>query len=91
MALHVDIRKRLDSFPLDVALPARDGEVTVLLGASGCGKSLTLKCVAGIERPDEGRIELDGRVLFDSAARIDLPPRNGRWAICFIAMPSSPT
>ena len=73
MALTVDIRKRLGSFSLDVAFTARGGEVTGLLGASGCGKSLTLKCVAGIERPDEGRIELDGRVLFDSAARIDLP------------------
>ena len=37
-----------------------------LLGASGCGKSMTLKCIAGVEKPDEGRIVLDGRVLFDS-------------------------
>ena len=83
MALTVDIRKRLGSFSLDVAFTARGGEVTGLLGASGCGKSLTLKCVAGIERPDEGRIELDGRVLFDSAARIDLPPQKRQVGYLF--------
>ncbi len=72
--LHVDIRKRLGSFSLDAQLTAENGTLA-LLGASGCGKSVTLKCIAGILRPDEGRIELDGRVLFDSAAKIDLPPQ----------------
>lgn len=43
-----------------------DGGVFAILGASGCGKSMTLKCIAGIERPDEGRIVLNDRVLFDS-------------------------
>ena len=64
MSLHVDIRKTLGSFTLDVCFDAEKG-ITSLLGASGCGKSMTLKCIAGIEKPDEGRIELDGRVLFD--------------------------
>ena len=54
---------------------AMDGGVLGLLGASGCGKSMTLKCIAGIEKPDEGRIVLDGRVLYDSAAHINLPPQ----------------
>lgn len=72
--LHVDVRKRLGPFSLEAQFSAED-EKLALLGASGCGKSVTLKCVAGILRPDEGRIELDGRVLFDSAARIDLPPQ----------------
>ncbi|WP_369283683.1 sulfate/molybdate ABC transporter ATP-binding protein [Oscillibacter sp. GMB15532] len=72
--LHVDIRKRLGSFSLDAQFTAENGTLA-LLGASGCGKSVTLKCIAGILRPDEGRIELDGRVLFDSAAKIDLPPQ----------------
>ena len=74
MSLHVDIRKRLGSFVLESAFE-QDGGVLGLLGASGCGKSMTLKCIAGIEKPDEGRIVLDGRVLYDSAARVNLPPQ----------------
>ena len=72
--LRVDIRKRLGTFRLESQFWAGN-ETLALLGASGCGKSVTLKCIAGILRPDEGRIELDGQVLFDSAAKIDLPPQ----------------
>ena len=82
MSLHVDIRKRLGSFTLDVAFEAENG-ITSLLGASGCGKSMTLKCIAGIEKPDEGIIELDGRVLFDSARHINLPPQRRRVGYLF--------
>ena len=82
MSLHVDIRKTLGSFTLDVCFDAEKG-ITSLLGASGCGKSMTLKCIAGIEKPDEGRIELDGRVLFDSAAHINLPPQKRRVGYLF--------
>ena len=74
MSLIVDIRKKLNGFTLRAAFEM-DGGVTGLLGASGCGKSVTLKCIAGVERPDEGRIELDGEPLFDSKRRIDLPPQ----------------
>ena len=74
MSLSVSIRKRLGDFSLDVQFQAADAPLA-LFGASGCGKSVTLKCIAGILRPDEGRITLDGRVLFDSDARIDLPPQ----------------
>ncbi len=74
MSLHVDIRKDFGDFRLDVNFMAENG-VTTLLGASGCGKSITLKCIAGIEKPDEGRIELDGEVLFDSDKKINLPPQ----------------
>ena len=82
MSLHVDIRKALGSFTLDVRFTAGNG-ITSLLGASGCGKSMTLKCIAGIEKPDEGRIELDGRVLFDSEAHINLPPQARRVGYLF--------
>ena len=82
MSLHVDIRKRLGSFTLDVRFSAENG-ITSLLGASGCGKSMTLKCIAGIEKPDEGRIELDGTVLFDSAQKINLPPQKRRVGYLF--------
>ena len=46
-----------------------------LLGASGCGKSVTLKCIAGIMTPDRGHIILDGETLFDSEKHINLPPQ----------------
>ena len=82
MSLHVDIRKRLGSFTLDLAFTAENG-VTSLLGASGCGKSMTLKCIAGIEKADEGHIALDGRVLFDSQAGINLPPQQRRVGYLF--------
>ena len=49
-----------------------------LLGASGCGKSVTLKCIAGIMTPDRGHIILDGETLFDSEKHIDLPPQKRR-------------
>ena len=82
MSLIVDIRKDLGSFRLDVKFEAESG-VTCLLGASGCGKSMTLKCIAGIEKPDEGHIELDGRVLYDSEKKIDLPPQQRRVGYLF--------
>lgn len=72
--LTVDIRKKLGDFQLEVRFEAGD-ECLALLGASGCGKSVTLRCVAGIMTPDEGRIVLDGVTLYDSAAKIDLPPQ----------------
>ncbi len=83
MALTVQIEKRLGDFLLDVDFSAQTGELLALLGASGCGKSVTLKCVAGIERPDRGCIELDGQVLFDSERRIDLPPQKRRIGYLF--------
>ena len=74
MALTVDLEKRLGDFHLQANFQA-GGEALALLGASGCGKSVTLKCIAGILRPDRGHIELDGKVLFDSRENINLPPQ----------------
>ena len=54
-----------------------------LLGASGCGKSVTLKCIAGIMTPDRGHIILDGKTLFDSEKHIDLPPQKRRVGYLF--------
>ena len=82
MSLYVDVEKELGGFHLNVKLEAGD-ETLALLGASGCGKSLTLKCIAGIERPDRGRIVLDDRVLFDSEKKIDLPPQARRTGLMF--------
>lgn len=74
MGLFVDIRKSFGAFQLNVQFAAEAG-VTGLLGASGCGKSVTLKCIAGVETPEEGHIELDGQVLFDSKKHINLSPQ----------------
>ena len=82
MSLLVDIRKNFGSFQLDVSFETRDG-VLGLLGASGCGKSMTLRCIAGIVRPDAGRIVLDGKVLFDREKGIDLPPQKRRVGLLF--------
>ncbi|BAL82483.1 putative molybdenum ABC transporter ATP-binding protein [Selenomonas ruminantium subsp. lactilytica TAM6421] len=74
MELSVDIEKKLRSFTLQADFTVQD-EIFALLGASGCGKSMTLKCIAGLETPDRGRIVLNGRVLFDSEAGINLKPQ----------------
>ncbi|MBO7372863.1 MAG: ATP-binding cassette domain-containing protein [Oscillospiraceae bacterium] len=82
MSLIVDIHRDLGGFVLDAAFEAENG-VTCLLGASGCGKSFTLKCIAGIEKPDRGHIELDGVTLFDSGKHINLPPQKRRVGYLF--------
>ena len=82
MSLIVDITRQLGAFTLDVQFEAENG-VTCLLGASGCGKSFTLKCIAGIEKPDRGYIELDGKVLFDSEKHINLPPQKRQVGYLF--------
>ena len=75
MALTAEFTKRLGTFCLRVDLAAEAGAPLALLGASGCGKSMTLKCIAGILRPDSGKIILDGQTLFDSERHINLPPQ----------------
>ena len=58
MSLSVNIEKRLGNFQLKVKFEA-DDNVLSILGASGCGKSMTLKCIAGIEKPDKGSIVIN--------------------------------
>lgn len=82
MALVVDIEKQLGDFHLQASFSAGRSPLA-LLGGSGSGKSVTLKCIAGLMRPDRGHIELDGTVLFDSAARIDLPPQKRQVGYLF--------
>ena len=82
MSLEVNITKKLDGFTLHANFAARS-TATAILGASGCGKSMTLRCIAGIAKPDAGRIVLDGRVLFDSAQHIDLPPQQRGVGLLF--------
>ncbi|MEM9772009.1 MAG: molybdate ABC transporter permease subunit, partial [Cyanobacteria bacterium P01_D01_bin.73] len=81
-ALQASFVKRLGNFHLDLDLSA--GETPLgILGASGSGKSLTLRCIAGVETPDAGQISVNGRVLFDAQRQIDLPPQQRRVGIIF--------
>ena len=82
MSLEVHIEKKLNGFTLRSDFTAGN-TATAILGASGCGKSMTLRCIAGIVKPDKGRIVLDGRVLFDSAQHIDLPPQQRGVGLLF--------
>lgn len=80
--IEVSIRKKVGDFVLDVDF-REDNGVLALLGASGCGKSMTLRCIAGIERPDSGRIVINGVTVFDSEKRIDLPPQKRQVGLLF--------
>lgn len=82
MSLYVDMEKKLSNFTLRVKFNA-ENEIFALLGASGCGKSMTLKCIAGIENPDSGKIILNGRILFDSNKSICIPPQERRVGYMF--------
>ena len=74
MSLSIDIKKKFPNFTLDMHF-SLSGRRVGILGASGCGKSMTLRSIAGIFQPDEGRIVLGDRVLYDSARRVDLKPQ----------------
>lgn len=84
--LHAKIKKRLgrgtDEFTLDVELQVPQG-VTILFGASGSGKSTTLRAIAGILQPDEGQIKIDEQIFFDSQKHINLPIRQRQVGYVF--------
>ncbi|MBE9125922.1 molybdate ABC transporter permease subunit [Coleofasciculus sp. LEGE 07081] len=80
--LLVNLQKNFPSFKLETTFSA-DGNPLGLLGASGSGKSMTLRCIAGLETPTEGRIILNGRVLFDSQRGINVPSRKRRIGLVF--------
>lgn len=82
MSLEVQIKKCFHDFALDVTF-TNQNQCMGILGASGCGKSMTLKCIAGIEKPDEGRIVLNERVLFDSEKGINLRPQERKVGYLF--------
>ena len=82
MALRVEIEKRLGDFQLRVRFDT-ERALLALLGASGSGKSVTLRCVAGLMTPDRGRIVLNGRTLYDSEKKINLPPQQRRVGYLF--------
>ena len=74
MSLTVNVKKRFPAFQLDVRFESSASRIGIL-GASGCGKSMTLKCIAGIEIPDEGEIVLNERVMYRSGEKICVKPQ----------------
>jgi molybdate transport system ATP-binding protein len=72
--LEIDVSKRLRDFNLEIKLNVPEGEILMLVGDNGCGKTTLLNLVAGLISPDEGRITLDGRPLFDSSLRVSVAP-----------------
>ena len=82
MSIVVDFCKHLATFDLEVSLDIGN-ETLGFLGASGCGKSQTLRCIAGVETPDEGKIIVNGVTYFDSAAHINLSAQQRKTALLF--------
>ncbi|MES3081755.1 ATP-binding cassette domain-containing protein [Sphingomonas faeni] len=84
MSFEIDIEKRLGDMQVSLTLEAGEG-ATVLFGPSGIGKSSVLNMVAGLLRPDRGRIAVDGEALFDSAkpSDVDVPPERRRAGYVF--------
>ena len=80
--LQVRIKKKLGNFLLDVDF-SMDGGIFAILGASGCGKSMTLRCIAGIVKPDKGKIISNGKVFFDSEKKINLTPQQRNIGFLF--------
>src|SRR5262249_30362907 len=81
-ALFVNVRKNYPGFELSAAFSTGRGPLGIL-GASGSGKSMTIRCIAGLARPQAGRVVLNGRVLLDTGSGIDLPPAERRIGIVF--------
>ena len=82
MTLHIALQHHLGSFELDVAFEAPAG-VTALFGRSGSGKTTVINAVAGLLRPDRGKVTADGVTLLDTARGVNLPPHRRRIGYVF--------
>ncbi|MBR4573810.1 MAG: ATP-binding cassette domain-containing protein [Lachnospiraceae bacterium] len=74
MSVDVNVKKKYSDFELDVSFSVTGSRIGIL-GASGCGKTLTLRAIAGLMHPDEGMIRLNERVVFDSSQKINIKPQ----------------
>lgn len=82
MKLQAEIVKKVKTGTIRLEFSLED-EVLGILGRSGCGKSVTLKCLAGILQPEQGKILLDGSVLYDSKRKINIKARDRRIGYLF--------
>ena len=82
MKLQVDLEKKVKTGTIQLEF-SLENEVLGILGRSGCGKSVTLKCIAGILQPEKGKIQLDDRVLYDSGRNISRKARERRIGYLF--------
>ena len=82
MKLQVELEKKVKTGTIQVKF-SLENEVLGILGRSGCGKSVTLKCIAGILQPEKGKIQLDDRVLYDSGRNISRKARERRIGYLF--------
>jgi molybdate transport system ATP-binding protein len=80
--LEVDFKKKMETFVIEQNFKL-DNEILILFGPSGAGKTTTLDCIAGLQKPDEGKIKLNGRYLFSKEEKINLPPFKRRVAYLF--------
>src|SRR5258705_12942309 len=80
-----NLRKHFDSLVAvdGASLEVGESHTLALLGPSGCGKTTILRCLAGLETPEEGFIQIGGMVVFDSAARVNLMPEARQLGIVF--------
>ena len=83
MSLQITVKKRLEYFHIDCDFTCPDEKTLVMIGPSGGGKTTLIRMIAGLEKPDEGRIVYRGETWFDSSRRICLPPQRRRLGYVF--------
>ena len=81
--LKIDLQKKLWHFDLQIRFDVDSGQVMVLWGPSGAGKTTVLECISGLRLPDQGQIELDRQIFFSSSRKINLPARERRIGYLF--------
>jgi len=81
--IEVDVQRRLGDFELQVAFEAKAEGITALFGQSGAGKTTLVNLLAGLARPDRGRISVQGHVLFDSQSGVNVAPEKRRLGYVF--------
>ena len=82
MAIEAEIKKTLGDFKLDIQFASKARRIGIL-GASGSGKSMILRCIAGIETPDQGSIRLEGNIVYDSLKKHNITPQKRRIGYLF--------